>query len=214
VLRLRANVMPRTLDNKRSFFTVEVTIPQVYLPQPGDRGRGTEMVFEMQETIERELVQERVGERTRGAISRGLTAIVFNEVADTNQKDSANIYREHPVEEHRRESANHETEAKKRIQTHRKDQIIRQQLPTVTVLGKMAHVPPDSIRRPHDQIPERIERRPMFRQGTDWIDLWNLRKTMMLQMDRFEGMEIHQIDRTQQMPGQDVGLGTRKHIVV
>ena len=82
------------------------------------------------------------------------------------------------------------------------------------MLGNVPDIPPHRMIWPDDQVPEGIERGPIVLQRTHRINLWDLRKAMVLQMDRFEGVEIHQIERTEHMPHPDVGLDPRKDIIM
>jgi hypothetical protein len=54
----------------------------------------------------------------------------------------------------------------------------------------------------------------MFCQCAYRIFFWNLRKAVMLQMDRFERVERYQVEEAQYTPHPDVRLDTSKDIVV
>ena len=82
------------------------------------------------------------------------------------------------------------------------------------MLGNVPDIPAHRVIRPDDQIPEGIERGAVFLPRTHGIYLWNLHKTMVLQMNRLKGMEVDKIERAEHMPHPDVGLDPSKDIVM
>ena len=139
---------------------------------------------------------------------------MLDQVPNTNDEHRANVDRQGPKEQHRRENPTCQAKRKETVDASRKGHILGQQATPVAVLGNVPDIPPHSVIGPDDQVPEGIERGPIFLQCAHWINLWDLRKAMVLQMDCFEGMKIHQIERTEYMPHQNVGLGARKDIVM
>src|SRR5262249_6217845 len=143
-------------------------------------GGRQQMVFEMQKTIERQSVQQTIGHGARGAIPCRFTAIMFDQVPNTNEEHCPNVDRQGPKEQQSREHPTRQTKCKKAVDASRKGQISGQQAPPVAVLGNVLHIPPYGVIGPDDQVPERIKRCPIFLQRTYRIDLWNLRKAMVL----------------------------------
>jgi hypothetical protein len=117
---------PTGSDNERPLFTVDVTIAFMQLTHLRYGGSRHQMMFKMKETIERQLVEQTIRQRTRGAIACRFTTIMLNQVPNTNQKYRPNIDREGPEEQHRPQHPTHQTKNKETVDTGRKDQIIGQ----------------------------------------------------------------------------------------
>ena len=65
---------PTGSDNERPLFTVDVTIAFMELTQLSYGGSRHQMMFEMKETVERQLVEQTMRQRARGAIPRRFAA--------------------------------------------------------------------------------------------------------------------------------------------
>jgi len=117
---------PTGSDNERPLFTVDVTIAFMQLTQLSYGGSRHQMMFQMKETIERQLVEQTIRQRTRGAIACRFAAIMLNQIANTNQKHRPNIDREGPEEQHRRQHSAHQTKRKETVDSSREDQVIGQ----------------------------------------------------------------------------------------
>src|SRR6266581_1172257 len=193
---------------------IDLAIAFMQLTQLGYRGGRQQMMFEMQKTVERQCVQQTIGHGARGAIPCRFAAVMLDQVANTDEEHRTNVDRQGPKEQHRRDDPTRQSKPKETIDASRKGQVLSQQATPVAVLGNVPHIPPHGVIGPDDQVPEGIERGPIVLQRTHRINLWDLRKAMVLQMDRFEGVEIHQIERTEHMSHQNIGLRAGKDIVM
>jgi len=119
---------------------------------------------------------------------------MLNQIPDPNQKHGANIDRESPEEQHRRQHPAHQAKGKEAVDTSRKDQVIGQQTAVVTVLGNVPDIPAYGLIGPDDHVPDGIERGPIFLARTHGVHFWNLYKAVVLQMDGLKGMKIDQIE--------------------
>ena len=117
---------PTGSDNERPLLTVDVTIAFMQLTQLSYGGSRHQMMFKMKETIERQLVEQTIRQRTRGAIACRFAAIMLNQVPNTDQKHRSNIDREGPEEQHRPQHSTHQTKRKETVDTSREDQVIGQ----------------------------------------------------------------------------------------
>ena len=59
---------PTGSDDERPLFTVNITIAFMQLTQLSYGGSRHQMVFKMEETVERQLIEQTIRQRTRGAI--------------------------------------------------------------------------------------------------------------------------------------------------
>ena len=87
---------PTGSDNERPLFTIDVTIAFMQLAHLSYGGSRHQMMFKMKETIERQLVEQTIRQRTRGAIACRFAAIMLNQVPNTNQKYRPKIHRDGP----------------------------------------------------------------------------------------------------------------------
>ena len=117
---------PTGSDNERPLLTVDVTIAFMQLTQLSYGGSRHQMMLKMKKTIERKLVEQTIRQRTRGAIACRFTAVMLNQVPNTDQKHRPNIDRESPEEQHRRQYSAHQTKRKETVNSSREDQVIGQ----------------------------------------------------------------------------------------
>ena len=117
---------PTGSDNERPLFTVDVTIAFMQLTHLRYGGSRHQMMFKMKETIERQLVEETIRQRTRGAIPCRFAAIMLNQVPNTNQKHRPNIDRESPRRTASSTAPRYQTKGKETVDTSREDQVIGQ----------------------------------------------------------------------------------------
>ena len=105
---------------------------------------------------------------------------MLDQIPNTDEEHRANVDRQGPKEQHGREHSTGQTKRKETVDASRKAQVPGQQASPVAVLGNVPHIPPYGVIGPDNQVPERIKRCPIFLQRTYRIDLWNLRKAMVL----------------------------------
>ena len=99
---------------------------------------------------------------------------MLNQVPNPNQKYRANIDRESPEEQHRRQHSTHQAKGKETVDASRKDQVIGQQAPAVAMLGNVPDIPAYGMIGPDDHVPDGIERGTIFLARTHGIHFWNL----------------------------------------
>ena len=86
-------------------------------------GSRHQMMFKMKETIERQLVEQTIRQRTRGAIPCRFACSISSEY----QSETPSQYRQGgPEEQHRPQHPAHQTKGKETIDTSREDQVIGQ----------------------------------------------------------------------------------------
>ena len=117
---------PTGSDNERPLFTVDVTIAFMQLTHLSYGGSRHQMMFKMKETIERQLVEQTIRQRTRGAITCRFAAIMLNQVPNADQKHRSNIDREGPEEQHRPQHPTCQAKRKETVDTSREAQVIGQ----------------------------------------------------------------------------------------
>lgn len=176
---------------------IDLAITFMQLTQLDDGGGRQQVMFEMKKTVEGQCVQQTIRHGARGTIPCRFAAIMLDQVPNTDDEHRPNVDWQGPKEQHRREDPTRQTERKETVDTSRKGQVLDQQATPVAVLGNVPHIPPHSVIGPDDQVPEGIKRYPIFFQRTHRINFWDLGKTMVLQMDGFEGVEIDQIERAE-----------------
>src|SRR5712691_5429168 len=106
---------------------IDLAIAFMQLTQLGYRGGRQQMMFEMKETVERQFVQQTVGDGPRSAIPCRFAAVMLDQIANTDEEHRANVDRQGPKEQHRREDSACQTKRKETVDASRKGQVPGQQ---------------------------------------------------------------------------------------
>ena len=80
------------------FVTIDLAVAFMQLTQLAYGGGRQQMVFEMEKTVEGQFIQQTIRHSARRAVAGRFTAIMLDQIPNTNEEHRANVDRQGPKE--------------------------------------------------------------------------------------------------------------------